>query len=109
MILARKLQDISFLAQLNNLEDLEVQDCTSFNDITLLGQLENLSELALEDVGEIVTLSPLAFLPKIHKIVVFGGKGTKVRENDFTQLIQNPALQRLFVIGRGGIDWRRGS
>lgn len=109
LILARKLQGISFLAQLNNLEDLEVQDCTSFNDITLLGQLENLSELALEDVGEIVTLSPLAFLPKIHKIVVFGGKGTKVRENDFTQLMQNPALQRLFVIGRGGVDWRRSS
>lgn len=101
------LSDCSFLKDLLLLKELSIDECTGFRDISLLSRLENLTHLYLADVGEVLSLAPVARLPKIRKVAVFGGRGTRVKDTDFSCLLENPSFEELDVIGRGGCVWRR--
>lgn len=105
--MARRLADIAFLRDLKHLSELYIQDSSGFLDLSVLSSVTSLESLGLEDVGKVLSLSPLSSLPRIKRIAVFGGKGTFVKDNDYSVLLANPSVEAIDIVGRGGCTWRR--
>jgi hypothetical protein len=91
LLLARKLHDISAVAQLRTtLRRLEFQDCPSIPAIDDVEPLTKLRFLGVSDCGEIESFAPIKELCELEALYAWGT--TRVVDRDLSPIAQLPHL-----------------
>ncbi len=98
--MARQLQDISDVAGVTSLRELEFEDCPALDTIDGVESLVNLRFLGLSECGDIESLVPIGSLEQLEVLYAWGS--TRIVDGDLTPLARLPRLKEVRMRDRRG-------
>lgn len=87
-----KVDDLSGLGDCSALKRLTLERCKGIKSYQFLSKLKELVELIIVESGDMESLEPVAQLPKLHSLNIFG---TNVLDGDIGQLLRCKQLYNL--------------
>lgn len=90
---ARQLRDISGVAPLTSLQDLEFEDCPGIDVLDSFGSLVNLRFLGVSECGDVESVGPLGGLDQLE--VLYGWGSTRIVDGDLSPLAALPRLREV--------------
>ena len=89
-----KLQDLSAIGALVQLESLELQNLKQLPNLDFLAPLQQLTALRLENCGELPSLAVLPRLPALKSLVLVN---TRIVDADLRAVTGLPALEHFYI------------
>ena len=93
------LESLDGIENLKSLRSLNINECNRMSDLTPIASLNNLEHLVVSDWGTIDTLAPIVKLKKLRAFS-FSGARTTIADGDLSPLQELPNLSMLMFASR---------
>ncbi|HAL45873.1 MAG: hypothetical protein A2Y12_14590 [Planctomycetes bacterium GWF2_42_9] len=102
---ATKLQNIDSLAELTNLQTLELDTCKKINQLDAIGKMKSLEKLSISNCGSIESLEPVSKLMNLNELRFI--ESTNIIDGNINIVSSLPKLEKIVFQNRRHYNLKR--